>query len=128
MIQNFFNLQNKQPTKGDWASSCSDNLKLLEIYLSLTEIAEMSTGKLKNIVREKNKENAFEYLLYKRGRKGSEIYYLVLEMSEYLSPNDVLTIEQQRYEFSFRNRMINMHANYSANSLVKCCCEVKEDM
>ena len=49
-------------------------------------------------------------------------------MSEYLSPNDVLTLEQHRYEFSFRNRMINMHANYSANSLVKCCCEVKEDM
>ena len=42
--------------------------------------------------------------------------------------NDVLTIEQQRYIFSLRNRMLNIPANYSANSEVKCCCGVDEDM
>ena len=128
LIQKFFQLQVEQPTKGDWASSCSNNLKQLEIYLSMNEIAEMSPGKYKNIVRRKCKEKAFEYLLSKRGSKGNKIYYSELDMSEYLSPNDVLTIEQQRYIFSLRNRMLNIPANYSANSEVKCCCGVDENM
>ena len=128
LIQNFFNLQLEQPTKGDWASACINDLKQMDINLSLKEISEMKLAKYQNLVRRKCKLNAFEYLMKKRGSKGKEIHYLELEMSEYLLPNDMFKIEQQRYQFSLRNRMINIPDNFSANSSEKCICGVKETM
>ena len=41
MIYKFLKLQYQNPTKGDWASNCTTDLKLLEIDLSLEKIKNM---------------------------------------------------------------------------------------
>ena len=42
LISKFFRLQVELPTKGDWASTCSNDLKELGITKSLAEIKSMS--------------------------------------------------------------------------------------
>jgi hypothetical protein len=42
LIGKFFRLQVELPTKGDWASTCSNDLKELGITKSLEEIKSMS--------------------------------------------------------------------------------------
>ena len=46
--------------------------------------------------------------------KGKEIKYPEIKMSEYLLPNDELSIDEQRNIFEIRNRMSNIPANYSS--------------
>ena len=128
LIQKFFYLQLEQPTKGDWASACSDNLKDLEINLSMDEIKEMSLSRYQSLVRKKCKEKAINYLLMRRGSKGMEIDYPEIQMAEYLQPNEELTIEQQRQQFEIRNRMVNIPANFSAKNTTKCICNEIENM
>ena len=66
----------------------------------------------------------------KRGTKGSEIEYKELKMSEYLLPNNQLTIEEQRTLFGMRNGMIDIPANFSTKkeNKAKCICKENEDM
>ena len=40
-----------------------------------------------------------------RGSKGSEIMFSTIQTSEYLSPNAILTIEEQRKLFEIKIRM-----------------------
>jgi hypothetical protein len=42
MIFKFLHLQFKQPTRGDWASTCVENLQQLEMSESLNEIKRMT--------------------------------------------------------------------------------------
>jgi hypothetical protein len=95
-----FNQQVKKPTKNDWASTCTSNLKELNIKMTFEEIEEMPITKYNEIVREKCKESAYSYLMKRRGSKGAEIVYTRIQMSEYLLPNDEFTIENQRNLFS----------------------------
>ena len=82
------------------------------------------------MIRKKCKESALEYLSKKKGKKGSEIEVKSLKMSEYLLPNDVLTIEEQRNIFEIRNKMSNIPSNFKTekDSTVKCICGEKESM
>ena len=68
-----------------------------------------------------------EYLLGKKGIKGSEISYTSIEMSEYLQPyNRNLTVEQKQEMFAVRNRMVNIPGNFGTKT--KCECGKNEDM
>ena len=62
IVRKFFQLQIEMPTKGDWASSCLQDLRYLEIFSSLEEIEKMPYNKFKNIIKIKIKEKAFSYL------------------------------------------------------------------
>ena len=65
----------------------------------------------------------------KRGRKGIEINYSHLKMAEYLLPNDEVSISEQRYIFSIRNRMIKIENNYrGTKNKITCFCGEFEDM
>ena len=72
----------------------------------------------------------FHYLMGKRGKKGMEIEYSSIRMAEYLLPNDVLSISEQRYVFSIRNRMVKIENNFPGNMNDKstCLCGQIEDM
>ena len=65
----FFKLQ-QQPTQGDWVSTCQKDLKQLNISETLEEIKIMPKRTLKNMLQKRIQENAFNYLLKKRGSKG----------------------------------------------------------
>ena len=130
MIYNVFYLQIEKPVRFDWASSCIKDLKRLNINMSFDEIRNMPINTYKSLVRKKCKEIAFEYLMKKRGSKGSEIRYSAIQMADYLLPNNQLTIEEQRKVFSIRNKMVKIASNFTSrkNNTYKCICEQKEDM
>ena len=111
-IYRFFQLQLKNPIKGDWVSTCLSDLSDLQISETLEEIRDMSKTKFKKILKSKILVNAFHYLQSKRGSKGKEIKYTILEMSDYLLPfNSKLNIEEKQHLFSIRNRMTKIPMN-----------------
>ena len=128
-IRKMLNLQFEKPSSGDWASTCMSDLQYINLEISIEEIREISKRKYLDILKEKISAKALSYLIEKRGKKGSEIVYSCIEMSEYLQPyNDELTIEQKREMFAVRNRMINIPANFSSECETKCICGKKEEM
>ena len=92
LLSKFFKLQLEFPTKGDWASTCKNDLKELEIQESLEEIRLMTKIQFTKILKKKVKENAFKYLISKKGSKGKDNNEIELCMSEYLLPTSTLTI------------------------------------
>ena len=126
-----FSLQLQQPTKGDWVSSCINNLKTLQISETFEEIKSMSKNQFKKSLKNKIKEKALQYLKGKQGSKGRDIDYKYLQMSEYLLPNDhKLTINDQRKIFAIKNRMVDIPENFPSkqNDRKKCKCGLIENM
>ena len=81
LLSKFFKLQLEFPTKGDWASTCKNDLKELEIQESLEEIRLMTKIQFTKILKKKVKENAFKYLISKKGSKGKDNNEIELCMS-----------------------------------------------
>ena len=110
LIFKFIMAQCKNP---DWVSSCLEDLKYLNIILSIEEIKVMKKKQFKTLLQKSIKNKAFQYLLQKRRSKGTEITYQSLKMAEYLAPNhENLSISDQRYIFKLRNRMIEIKNNF----------------
>ena len=113
LIYRFVMAQYKNPTRGDWVSSCIKDLKYLNINLNLENIKSMKKNEFKKILQESIKNKAFEYLLHKQGSKGKEMKYSSLKMAEYLSQNlEKVSISDKRYIFEIRNRMIQIENNF----------------
>ena len=130
MICKFIKLQFESPTRGEWASSCINNLDYLNIKMSLEEIKSLSLNQFRNLLDKSINIKALEYLLQKGGSKGIEMKYPCIKMAEYLLPhNEGLSISDQRYIFSIRNRMIQISENFPMNQTETiCCCGNSETM
>ena len=133
LINRFFKLQLNHPIKGDWASSCLEDLKYLEIRIELEEIKEIKRNKFVNLINTSIKKKALEYLQKMRGKKGQEIVYNEIKMADYLLPyGESLSISEKRYIFSMRNRMIPIPENFpnkNQNKDEKCKqCKQTENM
>ena len=130
LISRFFYIQLENLTKSNWAATCLNNLKEMNINMSIKEIIEMTTKKYKEMIKSKCNELAFKYLMNKRGIKGKEIEYRKIQMSQYLLPNAQLEIQDQKKIFEIRNRMTNISENYSKQSQneMKCICGEQETM
>ena len=130
LLSKFFKLQLEFPTKGDWASTCLNDLKELNIHNSLEEIKFMSKHAFTKVLKENGRKNAFEYLISKKGSKGKENNESDLSMAEYLLPsNTALTISEKQQMFAVKNRMIEIPANFpNSKSEDTCICGDKEDM
>ena len=129
-ISKMYQLQIENPKRGDWASTANKNLQDLKINLSNEEIRKMPRSTFNNLVRNKCRENAFEYFTNKRGKKGKDFNYKSLKMSEYLLPNKELSIEQQRTIFEIRNNMAKIKSNFCSEkeNNSKCICGKSENM
>ena len=129
-LKKFLTLQFDEPSRGDWASTCRNDLKELNISYSLEEIRIMAKDKFNRILKEKVKESALKYLLEKKGKKGKEIEYTTLEMAEYLQPfGNKLTVAEQRDLFSIKNRMVDIPSNFpKGKTEFKCICGEIENM
>ena len=120
LIQRFVKLQLEKPIKGDWASSCLKSLDYLKLNFSIEEIKEMNKTQFKKILKMSIQEKSLQYLLNKRGSKGKEMQYSSLKMAEYLLPqNNNLSITDQQYIFSIRNRMVEIEYNKLGLSCAK---------
>ena len=69
LLYKFFTLQLEQPTKGDWVSTCMEDLKELRISQTFDEIKLMSKNQFTKLLKERLKENAFKYLTNKAVRE-----------------------------------------------------------
>ena len=129
-LKKFLILQMNEPSRGDWASTCMNDLKMLDIDSSLEEIKIMTKNKFNKILKEKIKVSALKYLLKKKGHKGKEIEYGSLQMAEYLQPfGNKLTVEEKRELFSIRNRMVDIPDNFPRGKTeFKCICGEQENM
>ena len=122
-------LQIENPTRGDWVSSCQNDIEKLNLKLTFEEIKAIKKTKYTQLLKEKIRESALKYLLDKQGKKGREMQYNYLEMEDYLLPfNNKLNIEEKREMFAVKNSMIGIPANFSSKCEIKCDCGVKEDM
>ena len=92
LIFKFFMAQLNSPTSQDWVVTVLQDIEELDIQLELGSIKDMKKVKFKNIVKEKVKCGAFEYLMDKKAARKSEnakgklLEYEHLEKSEYLTP------------------------------------------
>ena len=130
MIFKFFELQLESSGKGDWTTMCLENLRYLNINLSLEEIKKLSCTKFKNILKESIQIAALSYLIGKQGSKGGEIQYTELYMADYLLPiNNEMSREEKQEVFSMRNKMTRIPANYSSSTVKhECVCGDQENM
>ena len=130
LLSKFFKLQLRKPSKGDWASKCIRDLKELEIQYSLQEIKVMSKMQFTNILNQKINENAFKYLMKRKGSKGKETIEEELCMAEYMLPtNSELSISEKQKMFAVKNRMVDIPGNFPRPNIeYKCICNKKEDM
>ena len=130
LLSKFFKLQLEFPTKGDWATTCMNDLKELNILNSLEEIKLMSKHAFTKMLKENGRKNAFQYLISKKGSKGKENNESELSMAEYLLPsNTALTISERQQMFAVKNRMVEIPANFPNPKIENICiCGEKEDM
>ena len=130
MIYRFLHLQFEKPTRGDWASSCLDDLNNLRIEISLEDIKKISKNQFSQIVKKAIQERALEYLVEKQGSKGQEISWKELKMADYLLPsNQNISLDEQRSIFAIRNRMVNIPLNFpNGKEVEECPCGQIEDM
>ena len=95
--------------KEDWIWTCINDLKDI------------------GFKQQKLKENSFKHLMKKQRNKGKEITYKEFQIAEYLMPNETMkNVEDQRYLFAIRNKMINIPANIGKQE--KCICGDIEKM
>ena len=109
MIKKFFMTQLETLKKTDWAFTVLENLRCLNINLSLNEISNLSKETFKNIVKKQMNEKVFSYLIdmkEKRNGKGKEIIYTQLKMQDYLQEEDrKITSAERKLLFQLRTRM-----------------------
>ena len=73
LIHKFLTLQLKNPTKNDWASGCMQDMKDLEINLTLEKKKKISKYQVSRIIKKSIQTKALKYLLDKQRIKGHEI-------------------------------------------------------
>ena len=115
MISRVLQLQVKQPTKGDWASSCLADLKLIKLTETFQDIKLMKKNKFEKMISTKIDIAALEYLTSRQKRKGSEMFYSEIIMSEYLMPQTELNISEKRDMFAVKNWMTDISSKLSSN-------------
>ena len=125
LLKKLYNLQRSNPTRGDWASTCQEDKKRLELTLPQQEIKEMTKSKFSNIIKENIRKHALNYLIEKQSKKGGQITYKKLEIIEYLQPTCEISIKEKQKIFEIRNDMTNIPDNYGNKSV--CLCGIKEN-
>ena len=86
MVFKVLEATSENPIKNDFVQVCQRYLKTLNIELSFNEIEKISNLRFKNLVKEKVKSAAFEYLItqQKKQTKILHIQYKSLTIQEYL--------------------------------------------
>jgi hypothetical protein len=69
MISNVLHIHLKNPTRGDWTSTCVDNLRQLEITGSFQEIKVMKKYTFDKMLKSRIDKIALHYLTNKQGQK-----------------------------------------------------------
>ena len=104
----------QHPVRNDWFSGVNQIMKEWDINLNFDEITHMKRNVFKGITKKKAEEAAFNQLIKKKntGSKGRHITFSTgFEMSDYLCPNNLLCVEEQRLLFQIRSQTNDLPAN-----------------
>ena len=127
-IYKFLQLQLQQPRRGEWASTCLENLKELEISLSLEDITKIKLSEYKQILKQQIQKVSLKYLLGIRKIKGSQIEYKSMQMSDYLLPNlYIQSNEDKKLLYALRNQMFQLNEDSFQNKNKLCLCGKEEE-
>ena len=122
--------QLETPVPGDWGQTCLKNLEELNMLMRIDEIKKMSEESFRKLVRKQTVEKALEYLNQLKGKhsKVLHISHPMLEMQAYLEPHEH-SIQESRFLFALRSRMVYVRANYREKYFVTLCpcCNLEED-
>ena len=69
MVYKVFKATSENPVKNDFVETCKKYLKQLDIKLTFEEISEMSSNRLKNIVKQKTEEAGFNHLVKEKNKQ-----------------------------------------------------------
>ena len=123
--------QSTNPSKSDWVKTVTDDLNNLEIQLTFNDIKNISKSMFKQLVKEKVKTKAFEYLtsLQEMHSKSKELNYSELQLQYYLRPGNSLTIKEKAFIFSARSRMLDIKCNFKFGKSEFMCrkCNMAEE-
>ena len=113
ILRRFFFAQLKQPSKGDWVHTISDDLRNMDICLDLEQIKQCSKYEFKALVRKSIEVKALEYLNNSKSNlsKVSGIRHDKLKVQKYqLNPN--FSSDVKKFTFMLRCRMVDVRNNY----------------
>ena len=123
-----FNEQIRSPCRNDWVKLIENDMKVLKIMFTLSDIKAMSKNSFKNFIKKKTREAAFEYLniLKKKHSKVKGIEYSSLETQPYFSADDCeKTITNIQDLFKIRSRMLDVKMNMKGSHQEYNCDECK---
>ena len=117
--------QIKYPIKKDWNSEVKYALVQLKINLGNENIRSTKVAEFKKMVKKQIEKVAFSDLVAKQkpGSKGREISYgEKLRMADYLMPNHILKLEEQREIFQICARANRIPSNWGEKTLCETGC------
>ena len=126
-------VQKVSPKWRDWYSEVQSILKEFQINMSEEEIKETKVNHFKRVVKQKAIKAGIIYLNSKqiKGGKGSLIKYDTLELQDYLKSCANITLEDQKFIFSFSCEMNVLKSNFKRNINVSqeyCIKQCKEEL
>ena len=122
LVSKFFFAQNSQSLKNDWALTCRQDLKDLNINLSLEEIKRKSKQSSKTLVAKATTKRALNFLLEEK-RKLSKVSHILLselKIQKYLLPQ-TKDMRIAKFIFQARTRMLDIKANYGRKEPCLIC-------
>ena len=125
MLHQVFTTQWKYPVKDDWTLKVEENLKELDISLSLDEMKKKSEYSFKRLVKIKAEEFTLNYLLglKEKHTKMEKLDYIELKLQKYLK-DDKIPVEEAKNLYRYRTRSAkykeNMKTSYQATPCPFC--------
>ena len=133
LIKKFLKTQAIDPKKKDWVKTVKDNLKELDIKLTIEEIEDMPKQTYKKLIKKSIKEISLKYLLRKRNNrngKGMNMVYSKLGMQNYLISEDLdIPIYERKHIFQIRTKMhfkIKTHFRNMHEDIICEGCRISE--
>ena len=132
LLRSFLEAQLDTPVKGDWVTMVTEDMKELEISLTMEQIEAMNKEVFKEMIKTKVQKEAFKYLtkLKDSHSKARKIRYEKLEMQRYLKPEtENLTIAEKKFIFAARTRMLDLAGNFKSGLVCSKCrkCQIEEE-
>ena len=128
LISRFFQVQLRQPCKGDWCTTVIEDLEYLEIHLTLDQIKSASKGQFSKLIDECIVEKALIYLSEEKKKKSkvSQIVHNDLNLQKYFNSKDV-SLQLSKFIFVLRSRMLEVQANFPSKFSIRFCPVCKDE-
>lgn len=132
LVARVYSVQKRKQGKGDWSSIIKQDMEVIELKMSETEIKETGQAKFKKVVRQLVRKAAFKYLQEKKDThtKIKGIAYKDLKMQEYLE-SQLLTFEEASTLFNLRGQTINgikmcAKTSFQNDPMCKVGCQIED--